>query len=143
MKYTTKSYQEFKELTDDLSIEEFKKLSPFIRLNCADCKFLKGNISLWCTNDEAIEIRGTKLPAVSNCSCWMPNWDYIDDKYKTSDNGYFEQKQLELEIKKGEALKELTNFLSFNTKVLNFINFSILCFAIWFIVMCFYNYFNQ
>ena len=82
----------FKEMTSAeikaLSNEEFDNISPFEKHSCYDCKYLKGYISLWCTNFDAREYRRTGIPGIIKCHFWAPNWKYIDDKYKTSDNGY-------------------------------------------------------
>lgn len=37
---------------------------------CFDCFWLVGYVSWWCTNDEAIEQRGTSIPGVHSCSFW-------------------------------------------------------------------------
>jgi len=99
------SSKDWKELTDDLSTEDFKKLSPFIRLNCSECVYLKGAVSLWCTNKEAIERRGTSIPAVSNCPCWKADWNYISDEYKIEEYGYKGKPNLHTQVlKKREVI---------------------------------------
>jgi hypothetical protein len=95
-----KSSKDWKELTDGLSTKAFKELSPFVRRNCAECVYLKGRVSLWCTNKEAIEKRGTSIPGISNCPCWEADWNYISKEYKTKENGYKEEPNLHTEVKK-------------------------------------------
>ncbi len=53
-----------------LSHEEFRKLPPEKRCNCADCFYLTGAINLWCTNEEAKKDRGTSIPGVNLCPHW-------------------------------------------------------------------------
>lgn len=39
---------------------------------CYDCVHLRGAVSLWCTNEEAVEARGTNIPGVRECDFWAP-----------------------------------------------------------------------
>ena len=39
---------------------------------CYDCAHLKGAVSWWCTNEEAIKYRGTQIPGVKDCPFWAP-----------------------------------------------------------------------
>lgn len=39
---------------------------------CYDCCFMKGAVSWWCTNEEAIAVRGTLIPDVCKCRFWEP-----------------------------------------------------------------------
>lgn len=71
-----------------MSDEEFKAVSPFDKKSCYDCKYLKRALSHWCRNPEAIAARGTSIPGCIKCPYWEPNWRYIEDKYKTEENGY-------------------------------------------------------
>ncbi len=71
-----------------LSKEEFNNISPFEKRSCYDCKFLKSALSWWCTNEDAIKVRGTRLPGCIKCNFWEPDWSMIDNKYKTKENGY-------------------------------------------------------
>lgn len=84
--------KKFRELTENMTDDEFRNMNPFLKKNCSDCVHLKPAISLWCTNDLAIKARGTRIPGVSNCPYWKPNFDYIDDKYKTVENGFVEKR---------------------------------------------------
>ena len=90
--------EKFKELTDDLTDKEFRELSPFIRRNCSECQFLHGRISLWCTNEQAVKMRGTSIPAISNCPFWKPDWEFIDTKHQTKKNGYIEEQTGNLQV---------------------------------------------
>jgi CRISPR/Cas system CMR-associated protein Cmr1 (group 7 of RAMP superfamily) len=84
--------KKFKDMTSEeiaaLSNEEFNKISPFDKHSCYDCLHLKGFVNIWCTNREAIQYRGTAIPGIIKCTFWSPNWDYIDDAYKTPENGF-------------------------------------------------------
>jgi hypothetical protein len=84
--------KEFSKLTQSeiyaLSDEEFKAVSPFEKKGCYDCGNLKHALSWWCGSDEAKEYRGTLIPDCIKCKFWKPDWDSIDDKYKTEENGY-------------------------------------------------------
>jgi len=71
-----------------LSKEEFDNISPFDKHSCYDCIYLKGFINIWCTNKKAIQYRNTAIPGVIKCIFWAPNWDWIEDKYRTPENGY-------------------------------------------------------
>jgi hypothetical protein len=73
-----------------MSQEDFENVSPFEKRSCYDCAHLKSAMSLWCTNKDAIEARGTSLPGCIKCTFWQPNWKYIDSKYRTEENGYIE-----------------------------------------------------
>lgn len=42
------------------------------KARCYDCRFLKGAVSWWCTNDEAKEARGTSIPGICQCPYWEP-----------------------------------------------------------------------
>ena len=50
---------------------------------CADCFYCRGAVSWWCTNKEAAEYRGTRIPGVMNCHFWKP-------ARKVSELGWFE-----------------------------------------------------
>lgn len=39
---------------------------------CYDCRFMKGAVSWWCTNEEAIEYSGTSIPGFCQCKFWQP-----------------------------------------------------------------------
>lgn len=43
-----------------------------VRRSCYDCRSLRGAVSLWCTNDEAVKWRGTQIPGVTGCTFWTP-----------------------------------------------------------------------
>ena len=83
--------QKWKELTDEMTYEEFKNFNPFLKKNCADCIHLKGAISLWCTNKNASKARGTSIPGVSNCPFWQVDWNQVEQKHKTIENGFVEK----------------------------------------------------
>lgn len=38
--------------------------------SCADCGHLYARVSWWCGSKEAIELRNTAIPGISNCSFW-------------------------------------------------------------------------
>ena len=71
-----------------LSKEEFKAVSPFEKKSCYDCGHLKSALSWWCSSEDAIKARGTRIPGCIKCPYWKPDWKEIDNKYKTEDNGY-------------------------------------------------------
>ncbi len=70
------------------TLEELRKLTPFERKNCYDCKWCQASIGWWCRNDEVAKARGTRIPGVNFCFGWKPDWDYIDEKYKKPEFGY-------------------------------------------------------
>lgn len=41
--------------------------------NCYDCKHCKAAVTWWCTNKEAIKLRGTLIPGTQNCKFWEPS----------------------------------------------------------------------
>lgn len=73
---------------EQMSDEDWRNLSPFEKKHCYDCAFLKSALSHYCSNDEAKKMRGTSLPAICQYPFWKPNWNYIDKKYKTQENGH-------------------------------------------------------
>jgi hypothetical protein len=75
---------------NSLSKEEFMSISPFEKRSCYDCGHLKQALSWWCGNKDAIKKRGTTIPGCIKCPFWAPDWNLIDDKYKTPENGYIE-----------------------------------------------------
>ena len=85
----------FNEMTsfeiDKMSREEFKYVSPFDKKSCFDCGNLKQALSLWCGSAAARKARGTGIPGCIKCPYWKPDWNYIDEKYKTEEFGYVEQ----------------------------------------------------
>ena len=87
-----KTKKNFKDLTTAeiraMSEEEFLAVSPFEKQSCADCKHLRGYVSLWCINKEAREYRGTGIPGVIKCHFWGPCWKRMPKKYRTKENGY-------------------------------------------------------
>jgi hypothetical protein len=68
--------EEEKRKIRSLSDKEFQKLDPSIKRNCATCAFLKGTLSLWCTNKNAIKDRGTGIPGIIFC----PYWEKVEKK---------------------------------------------------------------
>lgn len=76
-----------------LSDEDFKSVSPFEKRSCADCGHLTSAMSWWCTSEDAKKVRGTSLPGCIKCPFWKPKWKFIDDKYKTEENGYVKSKK--------------------------------------------------
>ena len=41
-----------------------------VKRSCYDCRSCKAAVSWWCTNEQAVEARGTKIPGVTNCPFW-------------------------------------------------------------------------
>lgn len=39
---------------------------------CYDCFYCQAEVSWWCTNQEAIKHRGTRIPGVTHCQWWKP-----------------------------------------------------------------------
>jgi hypothetical protein len=39
---------------------------------CADCAYLRGAVSWWCTNRAAVKARGTAIPGAYGCQHWKP-----------------------------------------------------------------------
>ena len=39
---------------------------------CFDCFYCKATVSWWCTNEEAINYRGTSIPGICDCIFWKP-----------------------------------------------------------------------
>lgn len=82
--FTEMNQSEINAMTD----EEFRSVSPFEKRSCFDCGHLKSAMSWWCINEEAKKARGTSLPGCIKCTFWKPDWNNIDNKYKTEENGY-------------------------------------------------------
>lgn len=80
----------FSELTteqiNNLTEEEFKNIPPEEKRSCYDCTHMKGYISWWCTEKQAIKARGTSIPGCIKCPFWEPKrnkksiLDYIKSK---------------------------------------------------------------
>lgn len=81
---TEQRKDELRKLSDD----EWRNVTPFEKKTCADCQFCKGHVSLWCTNDDAVNDRGTRIPGVVFCPYWLPDWARVDKKYRTVENGH-------------------------------------------------------
>lgn len=66
--------RKFNELTFNeikaLSEEEWKSIPPNEKRRCSGCNYLKGYVSLWCTNKEACKTRGTSIPGIIKCPFW-------------------------------------------------------------------------
>lgn len=73
---------------DAMSDKEFRAVSPFEKKSCYDCKHVKCALSWWCSNEDAIKARGTRIPGCIKCTYWEPDWDMIGAVFKTSANGY-------------------------------------------------------
>ena len=56
-------------------IAEIKNI--YNRKNCAYCGWMKAALSWWCTNQKAIDYRGTSFPGINHCIFWKPDKDYI------------------------------------------------------------------
>lgn len=95
-----------------MSEEDYRKVSPFEKHSCYDCAHLKSALSWWCFNNEAAKYRGTRLPGVIKCHFWKPDWNYINEKYKTSENGYVSPKQ----YVKEKAKNIFSKIFNFNKK---------------------------
>ena len=56
------------------------------RKACKDCRFLKGAVSLWCKNEDAVKWRGTAIPGVYDCQFWqgMRTWSELSLAEKAS-----------------------------------------------------------
>lgn len=81
-KFSELSSQQINNLTE----EEFNSIPPEEKRSCYDCKHMKGYISWWCTEKEAVKVRGTAIPGVIKCPFWEPKQknksilDYIKSK---------------------------------------------------------------
>jgi hypothetical protein len=64
--YKQLTHRERKTLTD----KEYYSYPPEERKECCDCTYLKSKISWWCTNQAAIDWRGTAIPGVALCPFW-------------------------------------------------------------------------
>lgn len=42
------------------------------RRGCSDCADMRGSVSWWCVNEDAIAARGTRIPGVQSCPFWSP-----------------------------------------------------------------------
>ena len=66
--------KKFSELTKEeiaaLSDEEFNNIPSEEKKSCYDCIFLKAIVNWWCTNSDAIKLRGTAIPGVIKCPYW-------------------------------------------------------------------------
>jgi hypothetical protein len=50
--------------------------------NCAYCKHLVSKVSWWCSNEDAIKARGTRLPGVINCPYFKIDKNYTRKELK-------------------------------------------------------------
>lgn len=48
-----------------------EEANPKLR-RCYDCAHMQGAVSWWCTDKEAIEHRGTRIPGIRDCIFWSP-----------------------------------------------------------------------
>lgn len=61
-----------------LTHEQFvEALHIYRERNCADCGWLTAALHWWCTNQKAIDARGTTFPGICHCPWWKPDRDYI------------------------------------------------------------------
>lgn len=49
---------------------------------CAFCGWLHSALSWWCSNEEIIKMRGTRLPGIRHCPGWKPDKSYIAKEIK-------------------------------------------------------------
>ncbi len=42
---------------------------------CCDCAYLRGYVSWWCRNKDAIAMRKTAIPGASDCKFWQPDME--------------------------------------------------------------------
>jgi len=75
---------EFHEVEDYPSIphEVWLTISPYVKRDCYHCSFLLRKVALYCTNDEAIQYRGTIFPGVFKCMFWQPEEEVIEKSKK-------------------------------------------------------------
>lgn len=66
--------KKFSDLTQDeidsMTDEEYNTVPPEEKRSCHDCAHLKPAIRYWCSNKEAIELRGTSIPGCIRCPSW-------------------------------------------------------------------------
>lgn len=61
-----------------LTHEQFvEALHIYRERNCAYCGWLTAALHWWCTNQKAIDARGTTFPGICHCPWWKPDRDYI------------------------------------------------------------------
>lgn len=53
-------------------LRTYKAVPNDQRMKCSTCKYLRGYVSWWCENQDAIEDRNSALPTAINC----PHWDH-------------------------------------------------------------------
>ncbi len=88
-----KDFDEMSQLEiEEMRHDDFMAVSPFKKKSCYDCGNLTSALSWWCASKEAIKSRGTSIPGVIKCKFWVPDWEMIDEKYRTEENGHVEKK---------------------------------------------------
>lgn len=64
----------FAELTQEeisnLTDEQFSAIPPEEKRSCGDCGWIIGYVNLWCSNEEAIKVRTTRIPGCIKCPYW-------------------------------------------------------------------------
>ena len=64
------SFPEMLHWYNNLNPDPKTKELPNERRSCYDCCHLKSLVSLWCSNEQAIIARGTRIPGVVHCPYW-------------------------------------------------------------------------
>ena len=61
---------------------------PEVLRSCYNCAWIVAYVSLWCSNDDAIEDRGTRIPGCIHCPHWSPDRSArkIMNRNKKNDN---------------------------------------------------------
>lgn len=68
----------FKRKKRQLTLEEIRVVREiYERKNCAYCRYIVAALHWWCTNDKAIKVRHTNIPAVNHCPYWGADKSYI------------------------------------------------------------------
>ena len=60
--------------------------TPNQRCGCMDCKYLKSHISWWCSNNQAIMVRGTRIPGIIHCPYWELDQEWAVEQYNKYHN---------------------------------------------------------
>jgi len=110
--------KKFESLTTEeinsLSDKEWKSINPLEKKSCEDCEYLTRALSLWCSNDRAISVRGTTIPGCIKCPYWKPNWNYIDKIFWPREKlTELEEKRKEKEVEKEEEFNGLKLIFKF------------------------------
>ena len=77
-------YKDTKENMDKLTKDQQKVVRDILtNRSCSYCKYLVSHISWWCGNENAINVRGTRIPGVIHCPYFKVDKSYVRKELNT------------------------------------------------------------